>query len=211
MDQICSLVRSFLGRPPWFPATPSRLSAFCILNSLFVRARANAAGFRPQLSRSLAPKVGVRTTYGDEAGIGGRGRITAGISRSGGDATWRKFIKRDLLNHLTNMSSMSEPREMKVLDSSQRHFQQTNAEGGGDAGGGGDAEAPGSGVKEVQSDGGGTEVKVAAGRARGFVGGLVLLTVASVSPRLESPWNQGFIRAQTCSKRETRPGQHGGC
>lgn len=35
-----------------------------------MRARVNAAGSRPQLSRSLAPKVGVRTAYGDEGGIG---------------------------------------------------------------------------------------------------------------------------------------------
>lgn len=194
MGQICSLVRSFLGRQSWFPATPSRLSAFCILNSLFpqgpfthVRARVNAAGFRPQLSRSLAPKVGVRTTYGDEAGIGGRGQITAGIWRSGGDATWRKFIKRDLPNHLTNMSSMSKASGDEgagLFSPSFSTGKRRDAEGGGDAGGGGDAEAPGSGVKEVQSDGGGMEVKVAAGRARGFVRGLVFLTVASISPRL---------------------------
>lgn len=46
---------------------------------------------------------------------GGRGQIAAGISRSSGEAKWRKFIKQDLLNHLSNINSMSKLRKMRLL------------------------------------------------------------------------------------------------
>lgn len=46
---------------------------------------------------------------------GGRRQIVAGISRSSADAKWRKFIKWDLLNHLSNINSMSKHRKMRVL------------------------------------------------------------------------------------------------
>lgn len=46
---------------------------------------------------------------------GGRGQIVAGIWRSSADTKWRKFIKRDLLNHLSNINSMSKLRKMRVL------------------------------------------------------------------------------------------------
>lgn len=63
---------------------------------------------------------------------GGRGQIVAGISRSSANAKRRKFIKWDLLNHLSDINSKSKLRRMKVLVSKWSSRSPGGGVGGGE-------------------------------------------------------------------------------